>query len=76
MCGIDNLKRHQSTCKKDIKSDPQVVTVRLKEFFMDEEEEEESDAKILFHFPSTWMPLKGRDAALETYCISKQSERT
>ena len=32
-----------------------------------EEEEEESDAKTLFHPPSTWMPPRKRDAALETY---------
>ena len=41
--------------------------LRLKEFFLEEEEEEESDAHTLFHPPSTWMPPKRRDAALETY---------
>ena len=40
----------------------------LKEFFIhvDEEEEEENDVDILFP-PSTWMPPKCRDTALETY---------
>ena len=42
--------------------------LRLKEFFLKEEEEEEdSDARTLFHLPSTWMPPKRTDAALETY---------
>ena len=42
--------------------------LRLKEFFLEEEEaEEESDAKALFHPPSSWMPPKRRDAALEAY---------
>ena len=42
--------------------------LHLKEFFLEEEEvEEESDARALFHPPSSWMPPKRRDAALETY---------
>ena len=41
--------------------------LRLKEFFLEEEEEEDSDANSLFRPPSTWMPPKRRDAALETY---------
>ena len=32
--------------------------LRLKEFFL-EEEEEDSDARTLLHPPNTWMPLKG-----------------
>ena len=41
--------------------------LRLKEFFLEEDEEENYDAEISFRPPSTWMPPKGRDAALETY---------
>ena len=40
--------------------------LRLKEFFS-ECDKEEQDEGILFHPPSTWMPLKRRDPALETY---------
>ena len=40
--------------------------LRLNEFFSDAEEERD-DAEMLFRSPSTWMPPKGRDAALETY---------
>ena len=39
--------------------------LHLRKYFIDEEEED--DANTLFHLPSTWMPPKGRDAALETY---------
>ena len=42
--------------------------LRLKEYFLEEEnEEEQNDAQILLRPPSTWMPPKGRDPALETY---------
>ena len=41
--------------------------LRLKEFFLEEEEVEDSDVNSLFRPPSTWMPPKRRDAALETY---------
>ena len=34
---------------------------------MEEEEEDERDARTLFHPPSTRMPPKKRNAALETY---------
>ena len=40
--------------------------LRLKKFFQEEEEEEETDAENLLHPPSSWMPPKRRDAALET----------
>ena len=55
--------------------------LRLKEFFLEEEEEEENDAHALFRPPSTWMPPKRRDAALETYInqtridVERQLER-
>ena len=41
--------------------------LRLKEFFLEEAEEEQNDAQIQLCPPSTWMPPKGRDSALETY---------
>ena len=42
--------------------------LRLKGFFLDTEEKgENNDAMTSFRAPSTWMPPKGRDAALETY---------
>ena len=41
---------------------------RLKEYFLEEEnEEDQNDAQISLRPPSTWMPPKGRDHALETY---------
>ena len=39
----------------------------------EEETEEDSDAKAFFHPPSTWMPPKRRDAALETYIHVKET---
>ena len=48
--------------------------LRLKEFFLDDDDEgndaeKQSDVRVqsCFLLPSTWMPPKGRDAALETY---------
>ena len=42
--------------------------LRLKEYFLEEDnEEEQSDAQISLCPPSTWMPPKGRDPALEIY---------
>ena len=41
--------------------------LRLKEFFTDEEEKGGNDVNNPFRPLSTWMPRKGRDAALETY---------
>ena len=47
----------------------------MREFFTSEEEEEEqNDARFPFHCPSTWMPPKGRDAALETYIRSIRTD--
>ena len=43
--------------------------VCLKEFFMDEEQKGGNDMGIPFRPQSTWMPPKGRDAAVETYHI-------
>ena len=40
--------------------------LRLREYFIDEEEEDD-DVNTLFCSPRKWMPPKGRDAALETY---------
>ena len=37
-----------------------------REHFIDEEEEED-DTNTSFRSPNTWMPPKGRDAALKTY---------
>ena len=34
---------------------------------MEEEEEERNDVDTSFRLASTWMPLKGRETALETY---------
>ena len=43
----------------------------MKELFFDEDDKEEESnnaaTQTQFRPPSTWMPLKGRDAALETY---------
>ena len=40
----------------------------MKEFFLDEEEDSDNaETQTQFRPPSTWMPPKGRDAALETY---------
>ena len=39
----------------------------LREFFIDQDGEEEGDAETPFRLPSNWMPPKDRDAALETY---------
>ena len=42
--------------------------LRLKEFFLDNEEQsDDDDTQPHFRPPSTWMPPKGGDAALETY---------
>ena len=42
--------------------------LRQKEYFLEEENEEElNNAQISLCPPSTWMPPKGRDSALETY---------
>ena len=41
--------------------------LRLKESFQEKEEEEETDMDTLLHPPSSWMPPKRRDAALEMY---------
>ena len=42
--------------------------LRLKEFFQKEEEEEtDADTCTLLNPPSSWMPPKRRDAALETH---------
>ena len=41
----------------------------MKDFFVDEDKEISDNAETQAHFclPSKWMPLKGRDTALETY---------
>ena len=39
----------------------------LKEFFLDEEDSDNAETQTQFGPPSTWIPPKGRDAALETY---------
>ena len=42
--------------------------LRLKEFFLDEEEENDNaETQSQFRPSSKWMPPKGRDTALETY---------
>ena len=54
--------------------------LRLREFFLDLEDEESSEINI-FRPPSKWMPPKGRDVILETYVkgvrqeISRQLQR-
>ena len=40
---------------------------RLKEFFLDEDENNDAEPQSQFRPPSLWMPPKGGDAALETY---------
>ena len=54
--------------KKEILDDLEKFFRRLclKEFFLEEEEKEESDVQTLFCPPSTLMPPKRRDTALET----------
>ena len=41
--------------------------LRLREFFLDPEEDEENVDMNTFRPPSKWMPPKGRDVVLETY---------
>ena len=41
--------------------------LHLKEFFLDEDEINDAAPRSLFHPPSSWMPTKGGDVALETY---------
>ena len=41
--------------------------LRLKKFFLDNEDYTDDDVQPRFRPPSTWMPPKGGDAALETY---------
>ena len=64
---INLLLKRPSFCPTTSHIEKEHIVDNLEKFILEEEElEEDSDAKT-FSPPSTWMPHKRRDSALETY---------
>ena len=60
------------SCKDDLES--YFRCLRLKELFLDEDGESQTETEFQFRPGSTWMPLKSRDTALETYITKVRND--